>query len=129
MINRAVKLHIGGEEREIKFTIQALEELEVLLPNRNVFELMHRQEWAMNEIVSAMYCGLKVYDRKLTRELVSQWITSFVRDNENGIQKLNAYLIAAIGVSGLVGGEKSAFEHLLRVLDKKDDFIEGFEGK
>jgi hypothetical protein len=31
MINRAVKLHIGGEEREIKFTLQALEELEVLL--------------------------------------------------------------------------------------------------
>jgi hypothetical protein len=120
MINRAVKLRIGGEEREVKFTIQALEELEVMLPNRNVFELMQRQSWAMNEIVSALYCGLKVYDRKITRELVSQWITSFVRDNENGIQKLNAYLIAAIGVSGLVGGETSAFENLLRVLDGKD---------
>lgn len=117
MINRAVKLHIGGEEREIKFTIQALEELEVLLPNRNVFELMTRQTWAVNEIVSAMYCGLKVFDRKLTRELVSQWITSFVRDNEHGILKLNAYLIAAIGISGLVGGEKSAFEDVLKALD------------
>jgi hypothetical protein len=120
MINRAVKLRIGGEEREVKFTIQALEELEVMLPNRNVFELMQRQSWAMNEIVSALYCGLKVYDRKITRELASQWITSFVRDNENGIQKINAYLIAAIGVSGLVGGETSAFENLLRVLDGKD---------
>lgn len=117
MINRAVKLHIGGEEREIKFTLQALEELEVLLPNRNVFELMTRQTWAMNEIISAMYCGLKVFDRKLTRELVSQWITSFVRDNEHGILKLNAYLIAAIGISGLVGGEKSAFEDVLKALD------------
>lgn len=117
MINRAVKLHIGGEEREIKFTLQALEELEVLLPNRNVFELMTRQTWAVNEIVSAMYCGLKVFDRKLTRELVSQWITSFVRDNEHGILKLNAYLIAAIGISGLVGGEKSAFEDVLKALD------------
>ena len=117
MINRAVKLHIGGEEREIKFTIQALEELEVMLPNRNVFELMTRQTWAVNEIVSAMYCGLKVFDRKLTRELVSQWITSFVRDNEHGILKLNAYLIAAIGISGLVGGEKSAFEDVLKALD------------
>jgi hypothetical protein len=120
MINRAVKLRIGGEEREVKFTIQALEELEVMLPNRNVFELMQRQSWAMNEIVSALYCGLKVYDRKITRELAIQWITSFVRDNENGIQKINAYLIAAIGVSGLVGGETSAFENLLRVLDGKD---------
>jgi hypothetical protein len=117
MIHRAVKLHIGGEEREIKFTLQALEELEVLLPNRNVFELMTRQTWAVNEIVSAMYCGLKVFDRKLTRELVSQWITSFVRDNEHGILKLNAYLIAAIGISGLVGGEKSAFEDVLKALD------------
>lgn len=117
MINRAVKLYIGGEEREIKFTLQALEELEVMLPNRNIFELMTRQTWAMNEIVSAMYCGLKVFDRKLTRELVSQWITSFVRDNEHGILKLNAYLIAAIGISGLVGGEKSAFEDVLKALD------------
>lgn len=117
MIHRAVKLHIGGEEREIKFTLQALEELEVLLPNRNVFELMTRQTWAVNEIVSAMYCGLKVFDRKLTRELVSQWITNFVRDNEHGILKLNAYLIAAIGISGLVGGEKSAFEDVLKALD------------
>ena len=117
MINRAVKLHIGGEEREIKFTLQALEELEVMLPNRNIFELMTRQTWAMNEIVSAMYCGLKVFDRKLTRELVSQWITSFARDNEHGILKLNAYLIAAIGISGLVGGEKSAFEDVLKALD------------
>ena len=117
MINRAVKLHIGGEEREIKFTLQALEELEVMLPNRNIFELMTRQTWAVNEIVSAMYCGLKVFDRKLTREIVSQWITNFVRDNEHGILKLNAYLIAAIGISGLVGGEKSAFEDVLKALD------------
>lgn len=120
MINRAIKIHIGGEERDVKFTIQALEELEVLLPNHNIFELMSRQTWAVNEIVSAMYCGLKVYDRKLTRQVAEQWISKYVNDNENGILKLNAYLIAAIGISGLVGGEKSAFEDILRALDSKE---------
>lgn len=120
MINRAVKLHIGGEEREVKFTLQALEELEVMLPNHNIFELMSRQNWAVNEIVSAMYCGLKVFDRKITRNTVEQWISRYAAENSNGIFKLNAYMIAAIGVSGLVGGEESNFENILRSLDVKD---------
>ena len=120
MINRAVKLHIGGEEREIKFTLQALEELEVMLPNRNVFELMTRENWALNEIVSAMYCGLKVFNRKITRDTVEQWIGGYAAENPNGAFTLKAYLFAAIGVSGLVGGEKSTFEDVLRALDSKE---------
>lgn len=125
MINRAVKLHIGGKEREIKFTIQAIEELEALLPSRNVFELMTRQTWAINEIVSAMYCGLKAFDRKILRQTVEQWIMRYVRENDDGILKLNAYLIAAIGLTGLAGGEKSAFEDVLKALDVE----EATEGK
>jgi hypothetical protein len=97
----------------------------VLLPNRNVFELMTRRNWAVNEIVSAMYCGLKVYNRKITRDTVEQWISKFAEENSNGIFKLNAYMIAAIGVSGLVGGERSNFEDILRSLDTK----EASEGK
>lgn len=120
MISRSIKLELGGEEREIKFTLQAIEELEAMLPNRNAFELMTRQTWAINEIVSAAYCGLKVFDRKLTRQTVEQWISKYINDNDNGMLRLNAYLIAAIGVSGLVGGEKSAFEDILRTLDVEE---------
>lgn len=125
MINRSIKLELGGEERELKFTLQAIEELEAMLPNRNAFELMTRQNWAVNEIVSAAYCGLKVFDRKLIRQTVEQWISKYINDNDNGMLKLNAYLIAAIGVSGLVGGEKSAFEDILRTLDVKEEQGEG----
>jgi hypothetical protein len=124
MINRSVKIDIGGEERQLKFTLQALEELEAMLPNRNIFELMGRQTWAVNEIVSACFCGLKVYDYKLTRQTVEQWISNYVRDNEQGILKLNAYLIAAIGISGLVGGEKSAFEDVLKALEGDKEGVE-----
>lgn len=125
MINRSIKLELGGEERELKFTLQAIEELEAMLPNRNAFELMTRQTWAVNEIVSAAYCGLKVFERKLTRQTVEQWIGKYINDNDNGMLRLNAYLIAAIGVSGLVGGEKSAFEDILRTLDVKEEQGEG----
>lgn len=124
MINRSVKIDIGGEERQLKFTLQALEELEAMLPNRNIFELMSRQTWAVNEIVSACFCGLKVYDYKLTRQTVEQWISNYVMDNEQGILKLNAYLIAAIGISGLVGGEKSAFEDVLKALEGDKEGVE-----
>lgn len=120
MISRSIKLELGGAEREIKFTLQAVEELEAMLPNRNAFELMTRQTWAVNEIVSAAYCGLKVFDCKLTRQTVEQWIGKYINDNDNGMLRLNAYLIAAIGVSGLVGGEKSAFEDILRTLDVEE---------
>ena len=125
MISRSIKLELGGEEREIKFTLQAIEELEAMLPNRNAFELMSRRIWAVNEIVSAAYCGLKVFDRKLTRQTVEQWISKYINDNDNGMIKLNSYLVAAIGVSGLVGGEKSAFENILRTLDVKEEKDEG----
>lgn len=37
MIKKSVNINIGGEEREAKFTIGALEELEAMLPSHNVF--------------------------------------------------------------------------------------------
>ena len=40
MIKKSVNIKIGGEEREAKFTIGALEELEAMLPSHNVFSLM-----------------------------------------------------------------------------------------
>lgn len=121
MINRSVKIDIGGEERQLKFTLQALEELECLLPNGNAFLLAQKESWAVNEIVSACYCGLKVYDRKLTRQTVEGWITKYAMENENGMEFLRLRVLVAMGLSGLIGGDRSAFENVLTVLDGNEE--------
>ena len=67
MIKKSVNINIGGEEREAKFTIGALEELEAMLPSHNVFSLMQKEQWSVTEIIACLYCsgicGLVVSDR------------------------------------------------------------------
>ena len=125
MINRSVKIDIGGEERQLKFTLQALEELESLLPSGNVFVLATKEHWAVNEIVSACYCGLKVFDRKITRQKVEDWITKYALENENGMEFLRLRVLVAMGLSGIIGGDRSAFEDVLKALDGKEDVEAG----
>lgn len=124
MINRSVKLDIGGSEREIKFTLQAIEELEALLPGNNAFELITKEVWSITDIVTTAYCGLKHFDRKLTRQQVEQWVTNYATSVPDGMVRLRLYLLSALGVSGLFGGERSAFEDVVRALDTA-----GNEGK
>lgn len=121
MINRSVKIDIGGEERQLKFTLQALEELETMLPGGNVFNLAQKEHWAVNEIVSACYCGLKVYDRKLIRQTVEGWITKYALENENGMELIRVRVLVAMGLSGIIGGDRSAFEDVLKALDGKEE--------
>lgn len=119
MINRSVKVELGGQEREMKFTISAIEELEALLPSRSVFTLLTSEQWGVTDIVSAAYCGLKVYDRKISRQKVTQWVSDYA-EGERGIYDLRLRIMAAIGLSGLVGGERSAFEDILTALDTEE---------
>lgn len=116
MIKRSVKIELGGAEREVKFTIAALEELESLLPGRNVFALLGSEQWGVTDIISVCYCGLKACDRKISRQTVAQWVAEYAA-GEKGIYDLRLRLLSAIGLSGLVGGEKSAFEDILNTLD------------
>ncbi|MDO4920927.1 MAG: hypothetical protein Q4E64_03750 [Phascolarctobacterium sp.] len=116
MIKRSVKIELGGVEREVKFTIAALEELESLLPRRNVFALLSSEQWGITDIISAAYCGLKACDRKISRQSTAQWVAEYAA-GDKGIYDLRLRLLAAIGLSGLVGGEKSAFENILNTLD------------
>lgn len=117
MIKRSVKIELGGAEREVKFTITALEELESLLPSRNVFMLLTNEQWGVTDIVSAAYCGLKACNRKISRQTAAQWVAEYAAGGK-GIQDLRLRLLAAIGMSGLVGGEKSAFENILNTLEQ-----------
>lgn len=131
-LNSTVTIEIGGEERQLKFNIGAIEELEASLPTRCIFDLVQKEIWSMTEIVSATYCALKVFDRKLTRATVASWITEYTEEND--IQTLRTHVFAALGLSGLITKERSAFVNLLNILQeskKKEDAQEdeGTEGK
>lgn len=119
---KSVLIEIGGEEKEVKFTIGAIEELESLLPSRNVFELLQQEQWGITDIISVAYCGLKVFNRKISRNTVEKWVTDYAADK--GILDLRLRLLAGIGISGLVGGQKSAFEDILNALDNGSDAAE-----
>ena len=116
MINKSVKINIGGEEREAKFTIGALEELETMLPNHNVFDLIAREFWSITEIVACVYCSLKVNARSLPKAKVQQWVTQYCREKENGMIDLRVRMLAALGVCGLVVGDTKPFENILVAL-------------
>lgn len=111
-----ITIPLGGEERSIKFTINTIQELEAQLASRNVMSLMHAETWSVTDVVSACHCGLKAYDRTLSRRKVEEWVTEYAVSQEQGIYRLQAYLQAALGMSGLMGGKKSAFEGILTVL-------------
>lgn len=120
-IDRCVEIEIGGEKRKVKFTISALEELEAMLPERNVFALIQKEHWSISEIVSAALCGLKVFNRKLNRAKVEGWVSEYARKEEKGILDLRLRLLAAVGLSGLVGGEVSAFQEILNALNQPEN--------
>ena len=117
-LNSTVEIEIGGEKRKIKFTLGAVEELEAMLPERNVFMLMRKNLWSVSEIVSATFCGLKVFDRKLSRLTVQKRIEDYTKENE--ITTLRLYVFAALGLSGYVMKDKSAFVDVLSALKEEE---------
>lgn len=120
---KRITINIGGEERRIKFNIAAIQELESLLDGKNVMALFDGKTWSVTDIVSACYCGLKACDRTISRQRVLEWVEDYASDSEQGVYGLQVYLIAALGTSGLMGSNKSAFEDILNTLDngKSDD--------
>ena len=117
-LNSTVEIEIGGEERKIKFTLGAVEELEAMLPEHNVFLLMKKNFWSVSEIVAATYCGIKVFDRKLSRQTVEKWIEDYTKEND--ITTLRLYVFAALGLYGYVTKEKSAFVDVLNILKEEE---------
>ena len=117
-LNSTVEIEIGGEERKIKFTLGAVEELEAMLPEHNIFILMKKNFWSVSEIVAATYCGLKVFDRKLSKLTVEKWIEEYTKDHD--ITTLRLYVFSALGLSGYVSKDKSAFVDVLNILKDKE---------
>lgn len=123
MIKRSVKIVLGGEEREIKYTINAIEEIESKLSKHNIFEFINQQPWSFTDMTYVLYCGLKSKDNSLRLEQVVSWIEEYAQEQENGYSNLPHYIFAALGISGLIGGNKSAFENILKSLEA-DNTIE-----
>lgn len=121
-LHSTVTLKLGGENRRIKFTLTAIEELEALLTDKNgrgnVFLLIQKEFWSVTEIIAALYCGLKVFDRNLTTAKVKAWVEEYCAENQ--IMELRLYVMSALGLSGLVLRNKSAFEEILNGLESRD---------
>lgn len=118
-----ITIPLGGEDRRIKFTINAIQELEAQIDGKNVMLLMQDRVWSITDIVSACHCALKTFDNTLTRRKVQEWVAEYAEEHETGIYDLQAYLTAALGMSGLVGGKRSAFEGILNELNKKKEGV------
>lgn len=120
-LHSTVTLNLGGEDRKIKFTITAVEELEALLTDKNgkgnAFLLMTKDFWSVTEIIAALYCGLKVFDRKLAKATVESWVEEYCEDKQ--IIELRLYVMSALGLSGIVVQNKSAFADILNGLNDK----------
>lgn len=128
MIKKSVIINIGGKEREAKFSLGALEELETMLPSRNVYDLMSKEQWSVTEIVACLYCSLKVYERNINRNKLAGWVTNYCADVENGMIDLRLRMLAALGICGLVVSDRGPFDDILAALDDKDEAEEA-EGK
>ena len=117
-ILRTVDIHIGGEDRKLKFTVGSLEELEANIPGHNVMELMQRSQFSVGELVTAAWVGLKYYNKKLMRKDVREWVDTYMAEHDGGDLFQKVY--AAIGLSGLFGKDVSIFEDIIAIADNTE---------
>ena len=120
--DRSVDIELGGEVRRLRYSVQALEELEALLPGMpgGVLDLMRLDVWPISYTVSAVLCGLKWENRTLRRETVQGWVAEYCRNNPQGLDFLHVKAAAAIGYSGMVG-DASAFDEVLNLIQGDED--------
>lgn len=109
-----IMLPLGGEDRQIKFTINAIQEMEAHIFDKNVLTMMSREVWSITDIITVCYCGLRACDKTVTRKEVQEWVVEYASQKESGIMHLQMILSGAIGISGLIGTkQKSVFEGIL----------------
>ena len=71
-----ITIPLGGEDRRIKFTINAIQELEAQIDGKNVMLLMQDRVWSVTDIVSACHCALRTFDNTITRRKVQEWVAA-----------------------------------------------------
>lgn len=118
-ITRSIEVELGGKVRKIKFTIGALEQLEANIPGRDVQELVQRGRLTITELVTATWCGLRTYDKKVSRNQAAEWVEAY--NTTHPALALSAKILAAIGLSGIFGNDVSVFQDLLREADTAEN--------
>lgn len=114
-ITRSIEIELGGKVRKIKFTIGALEQLEANIPGHDVQELIQRGRLTVTELVTATWCGLRAYDKKVSRNQAAEWVETY--NATHPALALSVKILAAIGLSGIFGSDISVFQDLLREAD------------
>ncbi len=102
---RTVDINIFGKEYQLKFTINAIEMFESTTEERNISIIVTKPAWSMREIISGLHAGLKWQLPKLTRDQVKAALPELIRNNS--LLEVQAWIVAAIGLSGLVFGDSS----------------------
>ncbi|MBQ2113726.1 MAG: hypothetical protein II195_01375 [Selenomonadales bacterium] len=116
-----IMLPLGGTERQIKFTINAIQEMEAQIFDKNVLTMMSREVWSITDIITVCYCGLRACDKTVTRKEVQEWVVEYAAQQDSGIMHLQMILSGAIGISGLIGTkQKSVFEGILANVTNTD---------
>lgn len=126
MINKidgSISLNIGGENRKIKYNLNALIEVESYLPSGHLFNTLRNADFMLSttNLVTAVWVGLKYQNKKLTRESAAKWVEEYLQ--ENPINELNEMIVATMGLVGTIG-DVSMFKDIL-VNKKTEDDIEG----
>lgn len=103
-LNRSVMIEIGGKERELKFTIQALEQLEALLPERNIYKVFLDPPFSMTNLVRFIFVGLRSTDNKVTMDKVYKWVEEWLE--EKPAETLQEIVGDALIKSGVMGNAK-----------------------
>ena len=103
-LNRSVLIDIGGKERELKYTIQALEQLEALIPERNVYKAFLNPPFSMTNLVRFLFVGLRSTDKKVTMDKVYKWVDEWLE--EKPAEALQEIVGEALIKSGVMGNAK-----------------------
>lgn len=110
-VSSAVSINIGGEDRDLRFTHNALVKLERILPKQNIYSTVTEAALPYSVEIPALMIALEAGGTKgLKIDVVEKWRDKYI--DENGAFALNAKLIEAIYMSGIMGNP-SKFKELI----------------
>lgn len=118
-LNRSVMIEIGGKERELKFTIQAVEQLEAIIPEKNIYKVVANPPISVTNVCRCLYVGLRSTDKKVTMEKVHEWLREWLDNND--AEDMQNILGEALAKAGVFGKVKQIFG--------EGDDVPGTEGK
>jgi len=110
-MQNAVSINIGGKEREIKFTRGAIAKMERILPKQNIYLTLGDYSFPRSVEAHVLIFALEGAGGKRPKlEVAEAWIDEY--DDKNGGMALNAKLVEAAMLSGIMGNP-SKFKEII----------------